>query len=170
MHAALTDGRDRPARRRTRQRVVHAPPGAVFSLLTDVGRHDELDGSGMLQGRPHGPERLVLGSRFTMAMCQRGVSYRSVNRVVEYRPDRLIAWETTGEVAGVRVVGGQRWRFELEPTEGGRSTLVTQTYDWSRALLPRLTVELPGYPDRMERAMAATLERLAAAVSRSEVG
>ncbi|MEI5134236.1 hypothetical protein RB199_21165 [Streptomyces libani] len=49
-------------------------------------------------------------------------------------------------------------------TEGGGTTRVTHTYDWSRARLPRLIVELPGYPRRMGPAMTTTLERLASAV------
>lgn len=72
--------------------------------------------------------------------------------------------------AAAWLVGGQRWRYELTPvdgtdgTEGGGTTRVTHTYDWSRARLPRLIVELPGYPRRMGPAMTTTLERLASAV------
>ncbi|WP_235470560.1 hypothetical protein [Streptomyces platensis] len=44
------------------------------------------------------------------------------------------------------------------------TTRVTHTFDWSRARLPRLIVELPGYPRRMGPAMTTTLERLASAV------
>lgn len=79
--------------------------------------------------------------------------------MVELEPDRRIAWRSTGEIAGRRVVGGQVWRYELFPH--GSGTLVRESYDWRSALLPRMTIELPGYPDRSERAMVATLERLA---------
>ena len=51
-----------------------------------------------------------------------GVPYLTKNTVVEYDEDRLIAW---------RHLGKHRWRYELEPVEGG--TKVTETFDWSTA-------------------------------------
>ncbi|MGW8557018.1 SRPBCC family protein [Streptomyces tubercidicus] len=154
-------------------RDIVAAPRQIFAVLRDPARHAELDGSGMLRGRPQGPSPLGPGDRFSMGMAQRPIAYRSVNVVVEYEKDRLIAWETWGEFRGRRLVGGQRWRYELTPvdgtdgtdgTEGGGTTQVTHTYDWSRARLPRLVVELPGFPRRMGPAMTTTLERLASAV------
>ncbi|MGW7487897.1 SRPBCC family protein [Streptomyces sp. NPDC054786] len=152
---------------------IDATPQQLFAVLRDPARHAELDGSGMLRGRPEGPSRLGPGDRFSMGMAQGRVAYRSVNVVVEYEKDRLIAWETWGEFRGRRLVGGQRWRYELTPvedaggpdgTEGRGTTRITHTYDWSRARLPRLVIELPGFPKRMGPAMATTLERLASAV------
>ncbi|WP_411137701.1 SRPBCC family protein [Streptomyces sp. C10] len=154
-------------------RDIVAAPRQIFAALRDPARHAELDGSGMLRGRPQGPSPLGPGDRFSMGMAQGRIAYRSVNVVVEYEKDRLIAWETWGEFRGRRLVGGQRWRYELTPvdgtdgtdgTEGGGTTRVTHTYDWSRARLPRLIVELPGFPRRMGPAMTTTLERLASAV------
>ncbi|MFG2093904.1 SRPBCC family protein [Streptomyces sp. NPDC048612] len=157
-------------------RDIAATPGQIFAVLRDPDRHAGLDGSGMLRGRPQGPSPLGPGDRFSMGMTQGGIAYRSVNVVVEYEKDRLLAWETWGEFRGRRLVGGQRWRYELTPVDGtddadgadgsggGATTRVTHTYDWSRARLPRLVVELPGFPRRMGPAMATTLERLASAV------
>ncbi|OEJ29286.1 hypothetical protein AR457_07685 [Streptomyces agglomeratus] len=146
--------------------VVGAAPQRIFELLATPARHAELDGSGMLRGSARGPEVLSgPGDRFSMGMSRRGVKYRSVNVVVEYERDRLLTWETWGEVGGRRLVGGQRWRYELEPS-GTSSTRVTHTYDWSRARLPRLVVELPGFPKRMRPAMTATLGRLASLTDR----
>ncbi|MFG2135462.1 SRPBCC family protein [Streptomyces sp. NPDC048650] len=145
-------------------RDIAATPQQLFAVLRNPARHAELDGSGMLRGRPDGPSPLGPGDRFSMGMRQGRIAYRSVNVVVEYEQDRLIAWETWGEFRGRRFVGGQRWRYELTAGDGAGTTRVTHTYDWSRARLPRLVVELPGYPKRMAPAMAATLERLDAAV------
>lgn len=160
-------GRRAASRQRSVERLIPAPPERILALLVDVHQHSRLDGSGMLRGSPQGPERLSLGSTFTMGMRQGALRYRSVSRVVEHEEGRLIAWRSTGEVGGRRVVGGQVWRYELEPqppsgaaTADGARTLVRETYDWSGALLPRLTIELPGYPARMERAMTASLKRL----------
>ncbi|BDH15562.1 SRPBCC family protein [Streptomyces hygroscopicus] len=161
---------------------IEATPRQLFAVLRDPARHAELDGSGMLRGRPEGPSLLGPGDRFSMGMAQGRIAYRSVNVVVEYEKDRLIAWETWGEFRGRRLVGGQRWRYELTPVDGpddadgtdgtvgmdgtgsAGTTRVTHTYDWSRARLPRLVVELPGFPKRMGPAMATSLERLASAV------
>lgn len=129
-------------------------------MLTDIDQHAALDGSGMLQGRAEGPRPLALGSRFSMGMRQARLPYRSVSTVVEHEPDRLIAWSSAGEVAGRRVVGGQRWRYELTPE--GAGTRVRHSYVWGYAAARRLTIELPGYPRRMRQAMAHTLRRLEA--------
>lgn len=150
---------------RSTERLVRADVRRIFDVLADIRQHPLLDGSGTLRGAPEGPARLTLGSRFTMGMQQARIPYRSVSQVVEFEPDRRIAWRSTGEIAGRRVVGGQVWRYELEPRDG--ATLVRESYDWRGALLPRLTIELPGYPDRSERAMAATLERLARLVEQN---
>jgi uncharacterized protein YndB with AHSA1/START domain len=138
--------------------VLSAAPETIFALLTDVNRHRELDGSGMLQGAPVGPDRLQLGSEFSMAMRQGRRRYRSHSRVVEFEQDRRIAWETTGRWRGHRYVGGQRWRYVLVPVDGG--TQVTQSYVWGYAMLPMLTVWLPRFPARMERAMPQSLRLL----------
>lgn len=143
---------------------IGGTPQQIFAVLRDPVRHAELDGSGMLRGRPDGPSLLGPGDRFSMAMAQGRIAYRSVNVVVEYERDRLIAWETWGEFRGRRFVGGQRWRYELVSADDAGATRVTHTYDWSRARLPRLVVELPGFPRRMGPAMATTLERLETAV------
>ena len=68
--------------------------------------------------------------------------------VVEYEPNRLIAW---------RHVMRHRWRWALEPVEGG--THVVHTFDWSTSVFPPY-VEWFGYPERNREAMARTLERL----------
>lgn len=49
--------------------------------------------------------------------------YRTTNTVIEYEPDRRIAWQTYG-VGGL--AGGRTWRDELAPTDGG--TLVRETW------------------------------------------
>jgi uncharacterized protein YndB with AHSA1/START domain len=143
---------------RSVERLIHTPAARVFGVLTDIDQHALIDGSGTVQGRAKGPAPLTLESRFTMGMAMRGFPYRTTNHVVEYEPDRLIAWETIGEVFGKVVMGGQRWRYELEPQ--GEDTLVTETYDWGAAKAGNL-IGRGGMPNRMEKAMSATLERLA---------
>ena len=129
-------------------RVIAAPAEKIFGILADPAMHPVLDGSGTVRGsRPRNPERLSMGAKFSMDMRQ-GLPYRMRNTVVEFDEGRRIAW---------RHAGRHRWRYELEPVDGG--TKVTETFDYSTALSPRF-IELMGYPRKHPESMAATLERL----------
>ena len=138
---------DRASRRASASTVVAAPPSAVFAVIADPHRHPELDGSGTLRRAVSGPRRLELGSRFGMRMHW-GLPYLVPNVVVEHEPDRLIAW---------RHPGRHRWRYELEPVDGG--TRVTETFDWSTSPVARLLERLR-VPERNLRSIEATLPRL----------
>jgi hypothetical protein len=78
----------------------------------------------MLQGAVSGPDRLSLGATFGMSM-RYGLPYRITNHVVEFEEGRRIAW---------RHFGRHRWRYELEPVDGG--TRVTETFDLSTVPAP----------------------------------
>lgn len=141
------------------ERFIAADAQAIFDVLADPFRHHEFDGSGMVQGEPHGPGRLGPGVRFTMAQRLGRIPYRSINDVVAFEEGRLIAWATSSEFRGRKVAGGQIWRYELEPIEGG--TLVREVYDLSAVpMLDRLQERL-GRTEGYVRAMEATLGRLA---------
>ena len=142
----------------TVDRVIPAPADTIFAVRISPARHADLDGSGMLQGGPGGADRLHLGARFTMAMKQGPLSYRSINEVTVFEQDREVAWKTTGEWKGHTIVGGHWWRYVLTPVEEG--TRVQHSYEWGRSVLPRLTIQLPGFPARMARTMPHTLKRL----------
>ena len=140
-------------------RVVDAPAGRIFDLLADPANHPLIDGSGSVRAsRSTGPRRLELGSRFGMDM-RLGLPYRIRNTVVEYEPDRLIAW---------RHFNGHRWRWQLADLGDGR-TEVTETFDWSTAIAPKV-LELLGFPARNRRGIEATLDRLAGVVARPVEG
>jgi hypothetical protein len=137
----------------SRSRVIDAPASKIFGVLADPARHAEIDGSGSVrQARLTDPQRLELGSRFGMDM-RIGVPYRITNVVVEFDEDRLIAW---------RHFGRHRWRYELEPVEGG--TKVTESFDWSTSPIGWV-LELMGYPDKHGPNIETTLERLEAVVT-----
>ncbi|WP_199431768.1 SRPBCC family protein [Qaidamihabitans albus] len=132
-------------------RTIPAPPERIFELLTDPAKHPLLDGSGsVLAAQDGAPRRLELGSRFGMDM-KIGAPYKILNTVVEYEPDRLIAW---------RHFNGHRWRWRLEPADAG-GTEVTETFDWSTARIP-LLITLSPFPARNRANIARTLERLEA--------
>ncbi len=134
---------------------VQASPTAVFDLLADPSRHLDLDGSGTLRGAMQGPSRLSLGVRFGMNM-KAGASYTMVNEVVEFEPDRRIAWQARPTISlAARVIGGRIYRYELEPQ--GAGTLVRATWDISQERIPPLVWGLRG---PVRRSMERTLRRI----------
>ena len=138
----------------SRCRVINAAPDAIFEVLADPAKHVLIDGSGSVKDvRSGSAGRLALGAKFGMDM-KVGVPYKIENTVVEFEEDHLIAW---------RHFGGHRWRYLLEPTDGG--TKVTETFDWSTSRGPWF-IELMRYPAKNAKAMEKTLERLAAHVEK----
>lgn len=140
----------------TVERLIPAPPEAIFALLADPARHRDIDGSGTVQAAKGPSAKLAVGSQFGMSM-KMGLPYSMVNTVIELEPDRRIAWQTRGPGPIGRVVGGRIWRYELEPAEGG--TLVRETWDISEeAAVTKLGVKK--LAAKTEKNMAATLARI----------
>jgi len=134
---------------------VPASPAAVFDLLADPSRHLDLDGSGTLRGAMEAPSRLSLGARFGMNM-KAGAPYTMVNEVVEFEPDRRIAWQARPTISlAQKVIGGRIYRYELEPQ--GDGTLVRETWDISQERIPPLVWGLRG---PVRRSMERTLHRI----------
>jgi len=151
----------------TVERVIPAPSEHIFQLLADPRRHPDFDGSGMLRGDVRGPDRLRDGAVFSMGMVQAGQSYRTTNHVVEFVENQVITWETVGLWRGRKVIGGQRWRYALEPN-GPDSTVLRHSYVWGTARLALITVALPRFPTKMRRTMPQTLERIEHLVTNAE--
>lgn len=129
---------------------IEAPPETVFAILADPRQHSRIDGSGALQKLLKGPARLERGATFAMDMKLFGLPYKIRNTVVEFEEDRRIAW---------RHFGGHRWRYVLEPTEGG--TRATESFDYSRyGPAQRLIIELARFPQRNREGIAGTLVKL----------
>ncbi len=136
-------------------RVIDAPVATIFDLLADPSAHARFDGSGTVQAaRTGGPTRLSLGAGFGMDM-KMGVPYKITNTVVEFEEGRRIAWKH---------FGGHVWRYLLEPQGDGTSTRVTEQFDWTTAR-SRLFIKLAGYPEKNQKSMEKTLERLDALVA-----
>lgn len=144
----------------TVDRVIPAPPEAIFDVLTDPRRHREIDGSGTVRDPKDAPERLSLGSTFGMSM-KWGVPYSMVSTVVEYEPNRRIAWQTRGPGPIGKRFGGRIWRYELEPVDGG--TRVRESWDISREVFKRL---VRSARTKTRKNMEHTLARLEAIVTR----
>ena len=139
------------ARTVVRSARVEAPPAAVFDLLTDPHGHVEMDGSGSVRGVARAPERLGPGDVFWMSM-RLGLPYVVWNRVVEHEQDRRVAWTH---------LPGHRWRYELEPVDGGAATHVTATYDYGAAGVVAPVLERLRFPRFAEDGLEGTLEAIA---------
>jgi hypothetical protein len=112
------------------ERVIAAPAPALFAIVADANRHPEFDGSGaVVKAKPGAPQALAFGSTFGMSM-KMGVPYSMSNTVIEFEPDRRIAWKTVLSGFLGRYIGGRIWRYEFEPVEGG--TLVRESWDISQ--------------------------------------
>ena len=106
---------------------------------------------------------MSLGSKFGMSMRGRPetlfLPYRTTNTVIEFEPDRRIAWKTT--IGPLGLFGGRIWRYELSPAEGqGRhagARDVGRLQDRQRPML-----KMGAMPKQAEDGMRATLERIAA--------
>jgi uncharacterized protein YndB with AHSA1/START domain len=144
------------------QITVAAPPAVVFAILTDPRQHSRIDGSGSVGSVLAAPERLTAkGQTFTVRMKLFGVPYVIRNRVVEFEPERRIAW---------RHFTANRWRYELAPTGDGGTT-VTETFDSSRANgVTDAVVRWAKFPERNRQGITDTLGRLKEAAEADAAG
>jgi uncharacterized protein YndB with AHSA1/START domain len=149
----------------TVERLIPAPPQAIFDLIADPRRHQDIDGSGTVRDATHVPGQLQLGSKFGMNM-EYGGTYSMENTVIEYEPNRRIAWQARpprGKGGAWRqLFGGRIWRYELEPVDGG--TLVRESWDVSKE---RNKWAVRFYGSKTKKNMAATLERIEQIVTAS---
>ncbi|WP_156662610.1 SRPBCC family protein [Mycobacterium sp. 1274761.0] len=146
------------------ERVINAPAREIFALLADAGCHASFDGSGTVDHTTSESIPLELGTTFSMRMRGRPetlyLPYTMNNKVIEFEPDRRIAWQPTA-LGGL--IGGRIWRYELIPTEGG--TLVRETWDVSQDR-QRLMLKMGSMARQAENGMRATLARIAALVEK----
>jgi uncharacterized protein YndB with AHSA1/START domain len=114
----------------TVERVIPAPPSAIFDLIADPSRHPDFDGSGSVKNlKSVRSEQLGLGSTFSMSM-QLGVKYTMENTVIEFEKDRRITWQVRPPGFVGKFAGGRIWRYELEPV--GEGTRVRESWDISQ--------------------------------------
>src|SRR5947207_1196549 len=142
----------------TVERVIPAPPDAIFALLANPRRHKDIDGSGTVRDAKDVPDHLELGSTFGMNMHYGG-SYSMQNTVIEFEPNRRIAWQARPPrgAGGIwrQLFGGRIWRYELEPVDGG--TRVRESWDVSKE---RNKWAVRAYGPKTRKNMAATLKRI----------
>lgn len=143
----------------TVERLIHAPAAAIFDLLADPARHQEIDGSGTVKGSPEGSQRLEKGSKFGMSM-KMGIGYTMENTVIEFEENRRIAWQPRPTQTVMSwFVGGRIWRYELVPQ--GDDTLVRESWDISQERQPFMVRPMRS---KTVDSMTKTLERIAEVV------
>jgi uncharacterized protein YndB with AHSA1/START domain len=144
-------------------RNVDAPAHELFNYLARPAHHTTIDGSGMLRGTDDRQVLSRIGDVFEMKMFNDVLGdYVMENYVVEYEPDRRIAWEPvlkeTLKPEFQSRVGDRahlRWGWELNPRPGG-GTRVTEFYDLSAApeWLHKATKEGEDWRPSMEASLA----------------
>ena len=145
------------------ERVIKAPAREIFALSPTRDSTPSFDGSGTVRpfGRPSSSP-LELGTTFSMRMRGRPetlfLPYTTNNKVIEFEPDRRIAWQTH-HLGGL--VGGRIWRYELTPDRGRHAGPrdVGRLADRQRPML-----KMGSMPRQAEDGMRATLARIAALV------
>jgi uncharacterized protein YndB with AHSA1/START domain len=145
-------------------RTIEVPAENLFDFLARPANHPLVDGSGMLREGSGGVISGV-GDVFTMKMHNDEMGdYEMSNHVVEYEPNHRIGWEPVLKAASRPEDQGEigdrsehRWTYELTPVDS-RSTLVTETYDCSRA--PEWLRNAVKGGTRWIGSMTATLQKL----------
>lgn len=98
---------------------VDATPSAVWALVSDINLparfSNEFQGAEWLDGAEPG-----VGARFSGRNHHPAIgSWETTCTVTEWTPERCVAYDVGGATGGV----GATWRFTLEPTESGGTTL-----------------------------------------------
>jgi hypothetical protein len=125
-------------------RRIAVPPHGIFVLVSDPGRHVDIDGSGMLRTAPDARPLTAVGQTFDIDMDRRPLGdtantealldlvrdmpeYKVRCTVIQLIPDRLVEWT-------VRVVGkppaGHVFGWQIEP-DGDTTCIVTSYCDTS---------------------------------------
>jgi uncharacterized protein YndB with AHSA1/START domain len=143
---------------------VDAPPARVWELVSDIGlmpaMSSELQSVAWLDGAT-GP---AAGARFTGRSKHDAMGeWETTSHVVEFEPERVFGW-AVGDPASPSA----RWRFRLEPKDGG-----TELSEWMQLGPARsgLSFAIDRMPDKeqkivfvrmreFERNITVTLEQI----------
>jgi Polyketide cyclase / dehydrase and lipid transport len=146
-------------------RMIAAPPEAIFAILTDPQGHVSIDSSGMLQSA-EGQPVTAAGDTFVVHMDRESLNdyplgkYDVTIKITTFDPGREIAWTIEGNI---KPPIGHVYGYRLEPAEQG--TRVTSYYDWSG--ISQQWRDAGIFPVISEGALRATLGILARTVQRA---
>ena len=142
------------------QALILAPPSSVFQLVSDITRMGEWSPECRRCEWLDDAAGASVGARFK-GYNQRGwVKWRMNCTVSAFETDRVFAFEVSPPGGRLQT----RWRYDLEPTEGG--TILTESFEvlWYKPVIIRL---IYGGPKRrlvqLEDSVRQTLDRIKAA-------
>jgi Polyketide cyclase / dehydrase and lipid transport len=146
------------------ERMIAAPPEAIFAILTDPQGHVSIDSSGMLQSA-EGEPVTAAGDTFVVHMDRESLNdyplgkYDVTIKITTFEPGREIAWTIEGNI---KPPIGHVYGYRLEPADDG--TRVVSYYDWSG--ISQQWRDAGIFPVISEGALRATLGILARTVNR----
>ncbi|RNL63204.1 SRPBCC family protein [Nocardioides marmoriginsengisoli] len=133
-----------------------AAPEKVWAVLADLGRMPEFSPElrkAFVLGRPG------LGANIIGINRRKAVAWPTTSKVVRWEPNQAVAWKTRES--------GATWVYELEPTATGTKVSgrrVLPAYTVATKLMGPLIGGAAGHDDELNAGIAATLERIKAAV------
>ena len=148
------------------ERVVDAPPGAVWAIVGDPTRTGEWSHECVRLEWVDGATAAVPGARFRGRNRLGRSRWSRLNEVVAVEPGRSITWRT---VPAPLYRDSTIWRIALEPLDGG--TRIVQTYEVVQLgpVMDRLfALVVPAHRDR-RAALEADLRRMGELASREAV-
>jgi len=83
-----------------------------------------------------------------------GIPYTMRNTIVEFEPNKLIAWQPRPKA--MQKLGGRIWRYQLEPVDGG--TRVRESWDITHEVGIKALARKGG--EHTAKNMEKTLERI----------
>lgn len=149
---------DSPALSVTVSRTVPADPDTVWAIISDPDRLAALSPETTRTEWVDGQRGL--GARFKGHNRVGWVRWTTVATVTTYEPGRAFGFETSPP-------SRSRWRYELEPVDGGTRVTESMRKQDPQPAPIRLLMRLVGVTDRaahLRAGMTETLERLDAAI------
>ena len=138
--------------------TIAAPPGQVWSLITDVSRMPEWSPE-LVRMVPLKRGGMRRGQWYVGINRRKAVVWPTRNVVAVLEPGRTVAWDTTSS--------GARWIWEVSPSGEGTHVVHRRPVPEKLTLISGLFARfllggVEGHADELEAGMAATVQRLKA--------
>jgi uncharacterized protein YndB with AHSA1/START domain len=147
-------------------RTIAASPQTVWALVADVTRMGDWSPEAEHHAWRGGSDGPTVGARFRGRNRNGWHRWSTVAEVIECEPNRSFVFDVSS--LGMKVA---RWGYEIEPQDGERSCIVTESWTEQRGLtIKALGLVATGVADRPahnRETMIRTLEALTAAAAAS---
>jgi uncharacterized protein YndB with AHSA1/START domain len=118
------------------QATINASPEAIFAIVSDLGSHANLAGSGEVKTvrRVDDLGALGVGATFeadeSIKVMGKTTNMVATSKIVEYDPPTLVSWTSMPSVPPIprRI----QWWFRLTPVEGGTDVVHECEVDFGR--------------------------------------